>query len=161
MPAPQVPQALARGVVDGTVFPYEVTLPLRIHEITDSHTSIWDGRGLYTTVLMLAMNRASYDRLPDDLRAIIDANSGMAIAADIGRVWDQAEEPGRAAAEALGDQFIELDAAEIDRWRFGSEPVIPAGISLEAPQKLTESPAVIRSQLWRRKAHPSSDRCLF
>ncbi len=124
MPAPQVPQAISRGVVDGTVFPYEVTLPLRIHEITDSHTRIWDGRGLYTTVLMLAMNQASYDRLPDDLRAIIDAHSGMAIAAEIGRVWDQAEEPGRAAAEALGDQFIDLDPNEIGRWKFGSEPVV-------------------------------------
>ncbi len=124
MPAPQVPQAISRGVVDGTVFPYEVTLPLRIHEITDSHTTIWDGRGLYTTVLMLAMNQRAYEDLPEDLRAIIDANAGMAIAGDIGRVWDEAEAPGRAAAEAEGDQFIDLDAAEIDRWKFGSEPVV-------------------------------------
>jgi len=146
MPAPQVPQAISRGVVDGTVFPYEVTLPLRIHEITNSHTSIWDGRGLYTTVLMLAMNQDSYNRLPDDLRAIIDAHAGMAIAAEIGRVWDKAEEPGRAAAEALDDQFIDLDPAEIDRWKFGSEPVVTRWVEAigdDGPALLADARALV------------------
>ena len=146
MPAPQVPQAISRGVVDGTVFPYEVTLPLRIHEITDSHTEIWDGRGLYTTVLMLAMNQNSYDRLPDDLRAIIDANAGMAIAQEIGRVWDAAEAPGRAAAEALGDEFIALDSAEIERWKFSSEPVVTRwvdSIGDDGPALLDDARALV------------------
>lgn len=124
MPAPQVPQAIARGVVDGTVFPYEVTLPLRIHEITDSHTAVFDRRGLYTTVIMLAMNQASYDSLPPDLQAVIDANAGMAVAADVGRIFDQAEEPGRAAAAARGNRFIDLDRGEVARWREASQPVI-------------------------------------
>ena len=146
MPAPQVPQAISRGVVDGTVFPYEVTLPLRIHEITDSHTEIWDGRGLYTTVLMLAMNQNAYERLPEDLRAIIDANAGMAIAEEIGRVWDEAEAPGRAAAEAAGDQFIDLDATEIERWKFSSEPVVTRwveSIGDDGPALLEDARALV------------------
>lgn len=124
MPAPQVPQAIARGVVDGTVFPYEITLPLRIHEMTDTHTTIFSDRGLYTVVLLLAMNQRRYDALPDDLKAVIDANSGMAIAAEIGRVWDDAEAPGKAAAMAEGDRFIVLDAAEVARWKQATAPVI-------------------------------------
>ena len=124
MPAPQVSQAIARGVVDGTVFPYEVTLPLRIHEITDSHTAVYGDRGLYTTVIMLAMNQASYDALPPDLQTVIDANAGMAVAADVGRIFDQAEAPGRAAAAARGNRFIDLDRAEVARWRKASQPVI-------------------------------------
>ncbi|MDP6954177.1 MAG: TRAP transporter substrate-binding protein [Alphaproteobacteria bacterium] len=128
MPAPQVPQAIARGVVDGTVFPYEVTMPLRIHEITDTHTNVFSDRGLYTVVLLLAINQRKYDSLPDDLKAVLDANSGMALAAQVGRVWDEAEEPGRAAAEALGDRFIDLDAAEVERWKQAAQPVVDAWV---------------------------------
>jgi TRAP-type transport system periplasmic protein len=124
MPAPQVPQAIARGVVDGTVFPYEVTLPLRIHEITDTHTKVFSDRGLYTVVLLLAINQRRYDSLPEDLQAVLDANSGMELAAEVGRVWDEAEAPGIAAAAALGDRFVDLDAAEVERWKQAAQPVI-------------------------------------
>jgi TRAP-type C4-dicarboxylate transport system substrate-binding protein len=146
MPAPQVPQAIARGVVDGTVFPYEVTLPLRIHEITNSHTAVHGERGLYTTVIMLAMNQARYDSLAPDLKAVIDANSGMAIAADIGRIYDEAEAPGREAAAARGNRFIDLDAGEVARWRTASEPVIERwveGIGEDGPALLAAARALV------------------
>lgn len=146
MPAPQVTQAIARGVVDGTVFPYEVTLPLRVHEITDSHTTVFDTRGLYTTVIMLAINRARYDALPMDLRKVIDANAGMAIAADVGRIWDAAEAPGRVAAEARGNRFIDLDSAEVERWRAASQPVIDrwvADIGEDGPRLLAAARALV------------------
>ena len=35
MPVPQLPQALAKHVVDGTTIPYEISLPLKIHELVD------------------------------------------------------------------------------------------------------------------------------
>jgi TRAP-type C4-dicarboxylate transport system substrate-binding protein len=146
MPAMQVPQAIARGVVDGTVFPWEVTLPLRIHEITDSHTNVFTDRGLYTVVIVLAMNQGRYDRLPDDLKAVIDANSGMAIAAEVGRVWDEAELPGQAAAEARGNRFIDLDSGEVERWKRTSEPVIEDWVERmgeEGPALLAEARALV------------------
>ena len=146
MPAPEVPQAIARGVVDGTVFPYEVTLPLRIHEMTDTHTTIFSDRGLYTVVLLLAMNQRRYDELPADLKAVIDANSGMAIAAEIGRVWDRAEAPGKAAAVTEGHRFIALDAAEVGRWKQATAPVIErwvADMGEAGPGLLAEARALV------------------
>jgi len=101
-----------------------VTLPLRIHEITDTHTKVFSNRGLYTVVLLLVINQRRYDSLPEDLQAVLDANSGMGLAAEIGRVWDEAEAPGIAAAEALGDRFVDLDAAEVERWKQAAQPVI-------------------------------------
>ncbi|MHA1113288.1 MAG: TRAP transporter substrate-binding protein DctP, partial [Alphaproteobacteria bacterium] len=38
MPVPEVHQAMARGVVDGAALPFEVALPLRIHEVARTHT---------------------------------------------------------------------------------------------------------------------------
>ncbi|MEE8533476.1 MAG: TRAP transporter substrate-binding protein [Alphaproteobacteria bacterium] len=120
MPVPQVPEAIARGVVEGAALPYEVTLPLRIHEITRYHTNT----GLYTAVFLFAMNRDRYESLPADLKAVIDANSGIGVAAWAGRVWDAAEAPGIAAAEARGNAFYTLDAAEVARWKAVTRPVI-------------------------------------
>jgi TRAP-type C4-dicarboxylate transport system substrate-binding protein len=125
MPVPQVPEAIARGVVEGAALPYEVTLPLRVHELTRYHTNT----GLYTAVFLFAMNKASYDSLPPDLRAIIDRNSGMALAAQAGRLWDAAEAPGIAAAAARGNSFFTLDDAEIARWKVATQPVIDQWIA--------------------------------
>lgn len=124
MPVPQVPESLSRGVIDGAVIPYEVTRPLRIHELTDSHTYVGEDRGLYTVVFLFGMNKTTYESLPDDLKTVIDANSGMALAHRAGRTWDAVEEPGRRAAEELGDAFYTITGEELQRWVEASQPVI-------------------------------------
>src|SRR3546814_13983820 len=116
MPVPAVPESLARGVIDGAALPYEVALPLKVHELTTSHTEIGGERGLYTAVFLFAMNKARYESLPADLRQVIDDNSGIALAKQIGRVRDEAEHPGRAAAEASGAPFHRLQGEELARW---------------------------------------------
>jgi TRAP-type C4-dicarboxylate transport system substrate-binding protein len=128
MPVPQVPESLSRGVVDGVVIPWEVSRPLRVHELTDSHTSFAGDRGFYTSVFLFGMNKDVYESLPDDLRKVIDDNSGMALAEKIGKVWDEAEEPGRQAAEELGDAFYVIEGDELERWKEASQPVIEAWI---------------------------------
>ena len=124
MPVPQVPEAISRGVVDGTVLPYEVTRPLRIHELTDSHTEFGGDRGLYTVVFLFLMNKDTYESLPNDLKAVIDDNSGVELALVVGEAWDAAEKPGRKAAQDLGDEFILVEGAELERWKTGTQPIV-------------------------------------
>lgn len=124
MPVPQVPEALSRGVIDGAVLPYEVTRPLRIHELTDSHTEFGGDRGLYTAVFLFLMNKDTYGKLPADLKKVIDDNSGIELALQVGEAWDKAEEPGRKAAADLGDAFYVIDGAELERWKAATEPAI-------------------------------------
>jgi TRAP-type C4-dicarboxylate transport system substrate-binding protein len=128
MPVPQVPEALSRGVVDGVVIPWEVSRPLRVHELTNSHTSFAGDRGFYTSVFLFGMNKDRYESLPDDLKKVIDDNSGMALARQIGKVWDEAEGPGLQAAEATGAEFYVIDGAEFERWKQASQPAIDAWI---------------------------------
>jgi TRAP-type C4-dicarboxylate transport system substrate-binding protein len=128
MPVPQVPEALSRGVVDGVVIPWEVTLPLRVHELTNSHTSFAGDRGFYTSVFLFGMNKDTYESLPDDLKKVIDDNSGMALAKRIGKVWDEAEQPGLQAAQETGADFYVIEGDELERWKQASEPVIDAWI---------------------------------
>ncbi len=77
MPVPQVPESLSRGVIDGAVVPWEVTTPLRLSELVDTHTAFTGDRSLYVTPFAFVMNKEKYDALPDDLKAVIDANSGL------------------------------------------------------------------------------------
>jgi TRAP-type transport system periplasmic protein len=129
MPVPQVPEALSRGVVDGVVIPWEVSRPLRVHELSNSHTSFAGDRGFYTSVFLFGMNKDVYESLPDDLKQVIDDNSGMALAQRIGKVWDEAEEPGRQAAEETGAEFYVIEGGELERWKEASQPVIDAWIA--------------------------------
>ncbi|MGL4637856.1 MAG: TRAP transporter substrate-binding protein [Beijerinckiaceae bacterium] len=117
MPVPQVPEALATRVIDGTVIPWEVTASLKVAELTKTHTNFTGTRGLYTTMFVLAMNPAKYDGLPADLRAILDANSGAAIAAQIGRVMDEGDKPALEIAQKRNNNIVTLDAAETAKWQ--------------------------------------------
>ncbi|GAB4391571.1 MAG: TRAP transporter substrate-binding protein [Kiloniellaceae bacterium] len=123
MPVPAMPEALSKGVIDGTVIPWEVTAPLKVAELVDSHTNFAGPRGLYTSFFVFAMNKASYAALPDDLKAVIDANSGIEASKWVGRVMDEGDAPGIAIAEKSGNKLIMLDEAEVARWKEAAAPL--------------------------------------
>lgn len=124
MPVPQVPEALSRGVIEGTVLPWEVTPSLRLAELVDNHTDFSGYPGLYTSTFVFAMNRNSYENLPDDLRAIIDANSGLEEARRVGIVMDEGDLPGQEAAEQQGNSIITLGEEEKARWIEATQVVV-------------------------------------
>ena len=128
MPVPAMPEALSKGVIDGTVVPWEVTTPLKVAELVDSHTYFAGTRGLYTSFFVFAMNKARYEALPDDLKAVLDANSGLETSRWVGRVMDEGDAPGIEVAKKSGNKMIMLDEAEVARWKAAAEPVIAAWI---------------------------------
>ena len=75
------------------------------------------------------MNRDSYQSLPDDLQAVIDANSGVEAAALFGGAMDAGDVVGLQRAEEAGNSIVMLDAAETERWRTAAQPVIDAWIA--------------------------------
>lgn len=129
MPVPAVPEALSKGVIDGTTIPWEVTLPLRSSELVKNHTGFTGDHGLYTQTFGLVMNKDAYNNLPDDLKAIIDAESGVEIAAEFGRAMDAGDAVGLKVAQDLGNNIITLDEAETQRWRDAGQPIIEQWIS--------------------------------
>ena len=121
MPVPAVPEALSKGVIDATVVPWEVTGALKINELVDNHTDFGED-ALYTATFVLAMNRAAYDALPDDLKAVIDNNSGLELSAFAGRQMQADDAPPRDDAIAKGGNMIELSPEEIARWKEAAAP---------------------------------------
>ncbi|ARU02250.1 TRAP transporter substrate-binding protein [Yoonia vestfoldensis] len=112
MPVPQFPEAIARGVVDGGVIPWEQAPSLKLDELTDSHTDVAGDHALYNLYFLWAMNKARYDALPDDLRAVIDANSGLMASRWAGRAHDTGDAVGRDVMAASGNTIAELSDAE-------------------------------------------------
>ncbi len=124
MPVPQVPEALSKGVIDGAVVPWEIVPSIKVHELVKFHTETDPkSRALYTSVFIVAMNKAKYDALPPDLKKVIDANSGAATSQWIGRTWDESAAPARKLAEARGNTFYTVPAAELASWEKAAQPV--------------------------------------
>ena len=117
MPVPAVTDALSKGTIDGTTIPWEVTPSLKVTELVKNHTTFAGKEGLYTQTFAFSMNKASYDKLPPDLKAVIDKNSGMETAAMFGRAMDEGDRVGREIAEKAKNNIVALDQAETQRWR--------------------------------------------
>ncbi len=122
MPVPAVPEGLSKGVIDGTTIPWEVTAALKVPELVHNHTE-FSGAALYTLTFVIAMNKDKYESLPDDLKKVIDDNSGLDLSVFAGGVQADADIPSRQMAEDLGNNIITLDEAATQEWRDLSQPI--------------------------------------
>ena len=128
MPVPAVPEALSKGVIDATVIPWEVTGALKVAELVGNHTEFGDA-SLYTTTFMFAMNKDVYGKLPDDLKAVIDANSGEEFSAFAGKTMQDYDAPSRQIAVDRGNNIIELTADQVAEWRAASQGTSDAWVA--------------------------------
>jgi TRAP-type C4-dicarboxylate transport system substrate-binding protein len=150
-PVSAIPELLSRGIVDAAFIPFEVVQSLRVDELVDYHVTL-DRAGsdrFNTQVFVLAMNRDSYERLPGDLRSVVDRNSGEDTARWLGELWMANEEPGRIRAAKSGE-LIRLSPAVVAELRERVEgPVqrrwfdLVAGQGLNGPELLGEARSLI------------------
>jgi len=123
IPPPGVPEALAKGVVDGVVFPYDAVIPFKLDELTNRVSEFGGDRTFYNSVLLFVMNKAKYDGLPADLKQVIDRNSGAALSRDLGRKWDEWDQIGRAAVLKRNTPIHVIDGADLTAWKQATEPI--------------------------------------
>jgi TRAP-type transport system periplasmic protein len=127
MPLPQITDAMSKGVVDGAVIPWEVVPSVKVNELAKFHTEFPANTSLYTTTFVMAMNKAKYDGLSPDNKRVIDANSGMATSAWLGKTQQGNDPIGRKSAtdrnntvhtlsNAEAQEFIRLSASVDDEW---------------------------------------------
>jgi TRAP-type C4-dicarboxylate transport system substrate-binding protein len=129
MPAPQVPEAISKGVVDGANIPWEVVTPFKLQEITRFHVEVPQGMAKPgNSIFAFAMNQAKYDSLPADLKKVIDANSGLETSKWAGRIFDQPEVQARKIAQERKNTFIAITPAEYERWKKATDQVDEAWI---------------------------------
>lgn len=124
LPVPAVTEALSKGVIDGCVIPWEVTPSLKVSELVHNHTEFGGDHALYTTAFVLAMNKDKYDGLPDDLKKVMDDNSGQEFSAFAGKTQAEWDAPGRKIAVEAGNNIITLSAEETEAWKKAAQPVV-------------------------------------
>jgi TRAP-type transport system periplasmic protein len=125
MPVTGLADAMSKGVLDGAMVPWEVVPAVKVHEVARFHTETDANMpALYTAVFLLAMNPRTYAGLPDDLKAIVDRNSGLELSTQLGRLWDEQKAPARKLATDRGNTVIVVPAAELARWQQAAQPVL-------------------------------------
>ncbi len=119
MPAPESYQSMQRGVIDGVSLPWEGQKSFRLNELATKHTEV----GLYSLSFVVTMNKRVYNSMPDDLKKVIDDNSGMLWAQNAGKVFDQQDEAGRKDAVDAGHEILTIEGGvENPAWK----PVVAA-----------------------------------
>lgn len=144
LPTSGIGDALSKGVVDGTMLPYEVVPALKVQELT-KFTSETEGAIMYSQTFILAMNKASYFKLPDDLKKIIDANSGQNTSAWAGKVQGDSDAPSKKLVEARGNKINIISAAEVAKMKAAGKPTIEAW-SKEVSAKFVDGKDLLKTQ---------------
>ena len=124
MPVPAIPEALSKGVIGGTVIPWEVTAALKLSELVGNHTEIGGDTALYTSTFVLAMNKAKFESMPADLQEILMAESGAKFSTFAAQVMLDMDAPAREIAVGADNNIITLDDAEVETWKAASQPVV-------------------------------------
>jgi TRAP-type C4-dicarboxylate transport system substrate-binding protein len=125
IPLPGVYEALERGQVDGMFINWAIVPPYRLHEVTKYHLET----PIYQSPIMTFMSQKSYDKLPADMKKLIDANSGIEYTKKIGLVWDELTVPAKKTITDRGNTLYRLDEKERQRWIKAIQPVYKVWIA--------------------------------
>jgi TRAP-type C4-dicarboxylate transport system substrate-binding protein len=113
MPQGETYEALQKGVVDATFCPIETLKGWKQGEVIGSVT---DSQCVgYTTAFFVAMNKARWEALPEDVRGVIAAVSAEWLPKH-GEAWNTADDEGRAFVKGLGRGIVTLPPEEEKLW---------------------------------------------
>jgi len=124
MPVPELPQALAKKVVDGAFIPWEIIAPLKIQDQTKYQIEGFNKTRFGTTTFQVSMNEARWNSLPPDIqKAFMDA-SGPDWWQEVGRIWGENDDNGIKVATDAGNEHITLTKEETEAFQKVLEPVV-------------------------------------
>jgi len=143
MPPAQLTESISKGVIDGALTTWEVVPPTKLDEVTRWHSAFAEGEpAIGYTVLTMLMNQARYERLPDDLKAIVERNSGRALVERFGESWDVFSEQAKAAVEA--ERIIAVEPDEYARWQQAVKDVADEWVQ-DAAQRGLDGEALVEA----------------
>lgn len=120
MPVTQIYNSLDRGVIDASMIPMSAALDFKLIEVAKYFTV---DAPLGRSPFLVAMNRNRYEKLPANLKKVIDDTTGLKLSLQGAAVYDA---QSRAAVEAVkkGRELIQLSAQERQRWLEAFKPMI-------------------------------------
>lgn len=121
--AGEVADALSRGVVDGTLNGWSFVKDFKVDEVTRYHLNVPLGGG----VVMVAMRKSTFDRLPEGARAAIEKMSGESLSRAVAQEFDRIEEEyAKSIANSGKNTVYQLTNDQRKTWASAVEPVVSA-----------------------------------
>ncbi|NIZ08108.1 TRAP transporter substrate-binding protein [Pseudooceanicola sp. HF7] len=123
VPAPEAREVIARGAAEGITFPWDSVYLFGIDKETKYHIDF----PLYSTVFVMAMNKGTYEGMPEDERAVLDEHCTSEWAQKVAAGWAEQEQSGRTRAiEDPTHTVHEPTPEELAAWQEATAPLMTA-----------------------------------
>jgi len=125
LPLPELVPMLSKGTISGSILPYEIAPAVKMQDLTNYFTTLAEPQPrLSTAIFTLLMNKKKYESLPDDLKKVLDANSGRNLAPTVIEIWDRIELNGEKVMRSKDkNKFVQLSPAETAKFKKKVQPV--------------------------------------
>ncbi len=110
MPPGQTNEAMAKGTIDVSQFPWESVKGFRLDEVSKHHLVI--PGGTYSGIFFMTMNPRTWDKMSDKQKAAVDSVSGEWGSRFISQEWDRQEAVGLEIAQKAGNTITTLSGAD-------------------------------------------------
>lgn len=114
LPAPEIYDALQKGVIDGGVLPIAAIKDFNLTDVIDYVTI----GNFNTNLFYVSMNKDSWNRIsPEDQKLIEENFTGVSMAEKAGQAFDAQKERAENEAKEAGVKFITLEENELNKFR--------------------------------------------
>ncbi|MPZ38993.1 MAG: hypothetical protein GEU95_13195 [Rhizobiales bacterium] len=120
MPVTQIYNSLDRGVIDASMIPMSAALDFKLIEVAKYFTV---DAPLGRSPFLVAMNLNRYQKLPANLKKVIDDTTGLKLSLKGAAEYDAQSQAGIEAAKK-DRELITLSAQERQRWMEAFKPMI-------------------------------------
>jgi TRAP-type C4-dicarboxylate transport system substrate-binding protein len=118
--APEVRDALEKGVADGVTFPWGSTILFGVDKVTKFHMDV----PFYVTTFVYAINLNTYNAMSANQKKAIDDNCNADMAQKVGATWAGFEADGRAKMRADTTQDVyKITDAQVGEWKAAAAPL--------------------------------------
>lgn len=120
MPMNENYEALERGVVDGTIAPWEAVKTWGLDEVVNYVTV----GNFYATTMFVVMNEDLFNSMSEEDQKTIQELAGQRMVEKTGEVFDKVGQEAIEQAKEKGIEFYELSDDELDEWKEYINPTI-------------------------------------
>jgi TRAP-type C4-dicarboxylate transport system substrate-binding protein len=119
MPITETYTALERGVVDGTVVPWEGVAIFKLDDLVKYVTEA----DFYTVTMAVVMNKKKWESLPADVKKVIEENSGMSLSLACGKAYDDTNEPMKKKCLSKGVKPLKMSVEDMEKLKSLTMPL--------------------------------------
>jgi TRAP-type C4-dicarboxylate transport system substrate-binding protein len=128
MPAPELYDALDRGVIDGLMIGHSGIPTFSLEEVLGTVT-----RGnFFVGSMFLVMNTQTWESMSPAQQAVFDETANRTLSIALAEDMDRVGEEAASQFEAWGFEITELDDAALEEWRAATEQVPQQWIDAQA-----------------------------